>query len=343
MVTNNTTLNQGYIQLPTGTTAERPSTDLTAGMFRYNTTLKATEYYNGVSWITDTIPDGSSAAAAATSAVSILNNGWSKGNTTYWLKDASGVPYETYCNMTTAGGGWIGVMNIDTNNGNNHHWGDTSWWQGNNTTTPSGGWVNFLTDHAKSQAFNNVPFSEIMVMTHQEGTFKAYGRWQLISPYANNYTFLQLLNIGATAQGTKITGSRIAQSGSTGYTNNPARPGNSSLLCEFTDAYGGYELRVNWYGDGNSQSKYSCNNDTVNYVRLTTGIGDPTASGCMGYEHSFSGFGGHHERPRGQYNIYFDFEAYTEYCDTPTYFSQNAGQQCAQGSYLNIDGAIFIR
>lgn len=342
MAVSTTVLGDGYILLPSGTTAERPASPQT-GHFRYNSTLKATEYWNGIAWISDTVPDGTSSVTAAPSATYILNNGYSTGSKNYWIKGASSSPFETYCDMTTAGGGWIGVMNVDTNDGRSHWWSDTSWWQGYNTTTPSGGWGSFLQDHAKSNAFNDyTSWSEIMIMTHQEGTFKAYGRWQLLSGYLN-YSFYQLMNLAQGAQGTKITGSRLAQSGSTGYSNNGARPGNSSLLCEFTDSYGGYELRVNWYGDGNGQSKYSCNSDTVNYVRLTTGVGDPTASGCMGYEHSFSGFGGHHERPRGAYVKDFDFQAYVEYCDTPTYFSQNAGQQCSQGGYLNIDGAIFIR
>lgn len=342
MATNTTTLGPGYVTLPQGTTAERPASP-PVGALRFNTSLKATEYWSGTTWISDTIPDGTSSAAAASSAVSILNNGWSRGDTSYWIKGSTGSAFETYCNMSVAGGGWIGVMNVDTNDGVNHSWYDTTWWQGNNTTTPSGGWSSFLQNSAKSNAFNDfTAWTEIMVMTHQEGTYKAYGRWQLLSGY-NGYTFYQLMNLANGAQGTKITGNRVAQSGSTGYTNNPNRPGNSSLLCEFTDAYGGYELRVNWYGDGNYQAKYSQAGDTVNYVRLTTGIGDYYASGDMGYPHSFSGFGGHHERPRGAYNMNFDFEAYVEYCDTPTYFSSDAGQECGQGSYLNIDGAIFIR
>ena len=46
----NTTINDtGYLQLPSGTTAQRPNSP-SAGYMRYNTSLSQTEIYNGVSW-----------------------------------------------------------------------------------------------------------------------------------------------------------------------------------------------------------------------------------------------------------------------------------------------------
>lgn len=47
----NTTINDtGYIQLPVGTTAQRPVTP-TAGMMRINTSTSSLEFYNGTSWM----------------------------------------------------------------------------------------------------------------------------------------------------------------------------------------------------------------------------------------------------------------------------------------------------
>ena len=47
----NTTINDtGYLTLPVGTTAERPSTAV-AGMTRYNTTTSAYEFYDGTAWV----------------------------------------------------------------------------------------------------------------------------------------------------------------------------------------------------------------------------------------------------------------------------------------------------
>ena len=40
----------GFIQLPKGTTAERPGSPV-SGMIRFNTSLNSTEFYNGTIWI----------------------------------------------------------------------------------------------------------------------------------------------------------------------------------------------------------------------------------------------------------------------------------------------------
>ena len=46
----NTTVNDtGYIQLPVGTTAQRPVSP-TSGYVRYNTDLGYIEYWNGSTW-----------------------------------------------------------------------------------------------------------------------------------------------------------------------------------------------------------------------------------------------------------------------------------------------------
>jgi hypothetical protein len=50
----NTTINDtGYLQLPSGTTAQRPVSP-TTGMARWNTTLIQAEIYNGTSWVSVT-------------------------------------------------------------------------------------------------------------------------------------------------------------------------------------------------------------------------------------------------------------------------------------------------
>ena len=40
----------GAVRLPSGTTAERPSTNLNAGDFRFNTDDNKVEYYDGSNW-----------------------------------------------------------------------------------------------------------------------------------------------------------------------------------------------------------------------------------------------------------------------------------------------------
>lgn len=39
-----------YLQLPVGTTAQRPTAQ--TGMLRYNSTTARLEYYNGTAWVT---------------------------------------------------------------------------------------------------------------------------------------------------------------------------------------------------------------------------------------------------------------------------------------------------
>ena len=47
----NTTINDtGFLNLPSGTTAQRPNSPV-AGMVRFNTTLGYAEVYNGITWI----------------------------------------------------------------------------------------------------------------------------------------------------------------------------------------------------------------------------------------------------------------------------------------------------
>ena len=47
----NTTINDtGYLQVPVGTTAQRPASP-SIGMWRFNTTLGYLEVYNGTDWV----------------------------------------------------------------------------------------------------------------------------------------------------------------------------------------------------------------------------------------------------------------------------------------------------
>jgi len=47
----NTTINDtGFIRLPAGTTAQRPSSPV-SGMLRFNTTLGYPEFYDGSAWL----------------------------------------------------------------------------------------------------------------------------------------------------------------------------------------------------------------------------------------------------------------------------------------------------
>jgi hypothetical protein len=235
-------------------------------------------------------------------------------------------------------------MSIRTNDGTNHFWGDTTWWQGANTVGTPSAWYN----DCKTGVFQYMTgFTQILMLSYSgNGTYRAHARWSFISPYNNgSYTFRSIMNIADNSNGQNvITGSRQVQSGSTtGATINTQRP-QTSWGCEFIDNGSGcgQALLVNWNG-ANTGAKYSYWNDTVNQIRISTvNRGD-------GYGHTFaSGVGGHHERPPGSYPSYYEYEPVHAYCDPPYHFGtdgynyQQSGY-CSQGSAIDVSIAIFLK
>lgn len=85
----------GSIQLPTGTTAQRPGSPV-AGMIRYNTSWGGIEHYNGTQWVQGI---GSSASTAATSGKAIYNALPSAPSGVYWLKTSGGTAFQAYVAM----------------------------------------------------------------------------------------------------------------------------------------------------------------------------------------------------------------------------------------------------
>lgn len=92
------------------------STDVGIGN-AYNRAL-STISISAISGIRDTTctrPDGASALSAGQSCKSLLNDGVNRGNTTYFIDpDGTGptAPFEVFCDMTTAGGGWTLVATV---------------------------------------------------------------------------------------------------------------------------------------------------------------------------------------------------------------------------------------
>lgn len=290
-------------------------------------------------------PDGSSAAKAGTSANAIKTLTGTTSDGTYWLKDGSGNTYQAYClmNNTYDNGGWTHIFSIRTNDGNNHWFGDTTWWQGASAVGTPSAWYN----NTKTEAFYRLnDFTQILMMSYDgNGNYRAHARWSFTSPYNTSaYTFrdIMLLPDNSTGQNV-ITGTRQVRSGSTtGATINTQRP-QSSWGCEFIDqgSGSGDSLVVNWYGQ-QTGAKFSSDNDTINRLRITT------SNRGSGYPHTFQGIGGYHERPPGSYPAQFEYEPVHAYCDPPYHFgsdsfnAQQAGY-CSQGTQLDRSIAIFLK
>jgi hypothetical protein len=100
-----TKLAEHHIELPSGTTAQRPTAS--TGMFRYNTTTKTPEHYNGSSWIGIGRRDGSTADNAATSGFALKNQFPSLTSGYYWIQSPKMPrPLQMYVDMTQDGGGY---------------------------------------------------------------------------------------------------------------------------------------------------------------------------------------------------------------------------------------------
>jgi len=289
--------------------------------------------------------NGSSAAAAGLSALQIKTDFPASSSGAYWIKPDgyTGAAFQVYCDMTNDGGGWTHIMSINSSDGVEHAFSDTSWWKQDNTNgSATSPWGN-----VKTKAFATLTdFTQIMMISYSgSGTYRAHARWSFNSPYNTTaWSFMDIMNIADSGSGTNITGSRQVQSGqTTGATRNTQRP-QVGWGCEFIDngTGGGNGLRVNWTAYG-SQAKFNETGDTRSDLRITT-----TYFGA-GYGHTFGGgLGGYHHRSNS-YQATYDYEPIIAYCDPPYHFGTDGASlgstwgYCGQGTVLDRSLAIFVK
>ena len=102
-LTNLTINDTGFIQMPSGTSAQRPGTP-TAGMIRYNTDNSRTELYDGTKWI---LLDGSALATGGSVATAggYRIHTFTSGATTFTMT----YPGEVEVLLVAGGGGGAGI------------------------------------------------------------------------------------------------------------------------------------------------------------------------------------------------------------------------------------------
>jgi hypothetical protein len=174
----NTNINStGFLQLPSGTTAQRPASPQN-GMTRYNTDLGLVEVFQTTKgWTTFSnfnTPSaaGSTSVLAADTPKDICRSRTSAFNGVYWYRNTNAAgTYQAYTLMdsTYDGGGWTLAFNYDARTGNSMpggipHWDNNTFWRDEselNQTNTSPWSVN-----VKTRAFESIPFDEILFLIH---------------------------------------------------------------------------------------------------------------------------------------------------------------------------------
>lgn len=133
---NTTVEDTGAIQLPIGTTAERPSNP-TAGYVRYNSTLDVVESYDGTNWIyiPKSFMDGSTPDRAAPSAAHLVSIGIITNGVYYInLPTVGATPIYCILDPTFGGGGWMMMLKATTGTTFNY---SANYWTTSNTLNSS--------------------------------------------------------------------------------------------------------------------------------------------------------------------------------------------------------------
>ena len=113
------------VVLPTGNTAQRPSSPA-VGTIWFNTDKDDIEFYDGTLWMPTVVLDGSSPNNAATSAQAIKNLTGTTTNGFYYIS-INGIPTQVYCDMQNDGGGWMLVAKANGVDDNYWKYSDAIW------------------------------------------------------------------------------------------------------------------------------------------------------------------------------------------------------------------------
>ena len=310
-------------------------TQAKAGTMRWSGTT--IEFCSGSSWqaIYDPAKTGGSQGEAAESCLAILQGGYTNGDGFYWLDPNGGQTndaYRVWCDMTTDGGGWTLLFNLDSGDSARHDWNDTTFWLG---TGVENDLASGFTGGIKTQAYSqNDSATQLMVLAHDNGTKKGHATYSIKESYRGK-TFHWLMNNVSDAA---ITTQRLASSGTVGAKLNVWRE-----QTQFGDVFIDHPEAVVL----NRQSGWSANE---NLNRLATTLTNNE------YPHTFAGIGGRHVN--SGYGSLYESSPIFSYCDGtslyggdsnyaphPSYGTVATAPGCRNGSFawLPVDFAVFVR
>ncbi len=263
------------------------------------------------------MPEPGGGCALGASCADALARGLDFGDGVYTIDpDGYGIglePFDVYCDMTTAGGGWTLLFNLASRDNLIHDYTDTTFWlTGETQGEPDAS----LTAGFKSQAFSALSdFDELMVTLHDSGEVTAYATYEIQDSFRGR-SLLYLLNNVSNAP---ITTTRIAAEGTAGTTQNPNRP-----QSEYGDIFVDHDEAVvlnRTYGWGAQ----------TNYNRIATTLTN------YDYPHTFAGLGGYHIN--NGWGLYYESAPITPYCSTTNGYGEEATY--TKGNYKSMSGYSF--
>ena len=289
------------------------------------------------------VPPGNKENPAANCNQVIVANPSAKTGS-QWLdpdgKNGPIVPYEGYCEMTHAKGGWTLVFNLDTNDGSMRAYDDVNFWT--NPTSLVGSVASPLTSDFKSLTHGQVPATEILIVAHNEGLDwngkVTYVRYKLAAGHANK-TMAQLMALGAD---TKIAAGNadeiVGAIAKNAYTRNAG-----DIFIDH-----GLPLIVNSTSSGGTAAK--------NTVRFGADIGPLCGQvDCNGHN-VLGGYGGYHIVPsQGNYPLTYEAQPSFGYHPGDMGFGDNFVNNNGSGNSvwsntsgpekarLQVDFAIYVR